>query len=168
MEPMRRPGDTPTGYERGIIKESALLSEPTIDSTLFGLTLHWNNKSVHEFVAVANSEHPVAASLPVWMTQPRGLLTEQGFKHDVMAYLAMSAGGLSRDNDLAPNTLLQHMCITKRFGHIEKEEFVQACMAMLDPGAYLAAIFVRCECPGFWIQPACFDPPPAPLRPVFY
>nr|KAE8950183.1 hypothetical protein PF009_g290 [Phytophthora fragariae] len=121
MEPMRRPGDIPTGYERGTIKESALLSEPSIESTVFGLTLQWDSKSVHD--------------PPVWMTQPRGHLTEQGFKHDVMAYLAMSAGGLARDNDLAPNTLLQHMGIAKRFGHIEKEGFVQACMAKLDPGA---------------------------------
>ncbi|KAE8895474.1 hypothetical protein PF005_g1267 [Phytophthora fragariae] len=152
MEPMRRPGDIPTGYERGTIKESALLSEPSIESTVFGLTLQWDSKSVHEFVTVANSDHPMTASSsaspPVWMTQPRGHLTEQGFKHDVMAYLAMSAGGLARDNDLAPNTLLQHMGIAKRFGHIEKEGFVQACMAKLDP--------------------ARFDPPPPPLRPVFY
>lgn len=109
----------------------------------------------------------MAASFPTWMTQTRGQLTEQGFKLDVMAYLATSAGGLARDNDLAPNTLLQNMCITKSLDHIEKDDFVQACMTRLEHGAYLAAIFVRHEGPGFWIQPARFHTP-QPLRPVFY
>ncbi|KAG7382813.1 hypothetical protein PHYPSEUDO_004321 [Phytophthora pseudosyringae] len=166
MEPMRRPGDPPTGYESGFIKESALLSEPTIESALFGVTLQWNSKSIHEFVRVANTER-IDNQPPVWMSQPRGHITEQVLKSDVMAYLAGVSGGLTRENDLAPNTLQQHWNITKRFAHIEDEDFVQACMARLGPGAYFAAVLVRFEGPGFGAQPACFMPPPRPKRQVF-
>ncbi|KAE9050931.1 hypothetical protein PR003_g1968 [Phytophthora rubi] len=75
MEPMRRPGDIPTGYERGTIKESALLSEPSIESTVFGLTLQWDSKSVHEFVTVANSDHPMTASsvAPIYIEKLIGI-----------------------------------------------------------------------------------------------
>ncbi|KAL3667336.1 hypothetical protein V7S43_007563 [Phytophthora oleae] len=166
MEPMRRPGDLPTGYESGTIKECALLSEPTIESVHFGVTLEWNPKSIHEFVQVANTEH-IDEQLPVWISQPRGQITEQKLKSDVMAYLGDVSGGLASANDLGPNTLQQHWNITKRFAHIEDEGFIQACMARLDADAFFAAVFVRYECPGFGTQPARFEPPPMPKRQVF-
>jgi len=116
------------------------LQAPTIESVVFGVTLLWNAKSVGAFVEVANSES-VAERLPVWISQPHGQLTEQAFKSDVMAYLAVVAGGLARENDLAPNTMQQHWNITKRLGHVENDPFVQACMARLDAdNAYLASV----------------------------
>ncbi|KAH7492249.1 uncharacterized protein KRP23_1161 [Phytophthora ramorum] len=167
MEPMRRPGDAPTGYESGTIKNSRLLSGLTIDSIVFGVTLLWSTTSVHEFVQVANSKD-VAAPIPVWMSEPRGHLTVQALKRDVMAYLALVAGGLARENDLAPNTMQQKMHIIKQLAYVENDAFVQACMAKLEPNTFLASVLVRCECPGFAIQPACFNPPPLPWRQVFY
>lgn len=138
----------------------------TIESALFGVTLHWDSKSIHEFVQVANTED-IAERIPVWMSQPQGQITEQVFKSDVMAYQNVVAGGLARDNDLAPNTFKQKLNITKRFGYIEIEPFMQACMAKLATDAYLAAVLVRHEGPGFGAQPACLEPPPKPKRQVF-
>ncbi|POM59735.1 hypothetical protein PHPALM_31488 [Phytophthora palmivora] len=167
MEPMRRPDDLPTDYERGIIKESALLSESTVESTVFGVTLLWNHKSVSNFVAVANRNHIVSCP-PVWMSQPQGQITEQVFKSDIMTCLAEVAGGLARHNDLAPNTIWHTLNITKRFGQVESDPFVQACMAQLDTDAYLADVLVRHESPGFGISPMNLQPPFPPHRQIFH
>ncbi|KAG1695271.1 hypothetical protein DVH05_020650 [Phytophthora capsici] len=165
MEPMRRPGDLPTGYESGIIKECALLSVPAIDSVHLGVALRWNPKSIQEFVQVANTE-PINEQRPVWISQSQGQITEQQFKSDVMSYLADVSGGLSATY-LGPNTLQQHWNVTKRLAHIEDEGFIQTCMARLNADAFLAEVFVLYESPGFGIQPARFEPPPAPKRQVF-
>ncbi|KAK1932458.1 hypothetical protein P3T76_012042 [Phytophthora citrophthora] len=165
-EPMRRPGDLPTGYESGIIKECALLSVPVIDSVHLGVALRWNTKSIQEFVQVANTE-PISDQLPVWISQPRGQITAQSLKSDIIAYLRDVSGGLNSANHLGPNTLQQHWNITKRLAHIEDEGFIQACMARLDVDASLAEVYVVYESPGFGCQPARFEPPPAPKRQVF-
>ncbi|KAF4319977.1 hypothetical protein BBO99_00006055 [Phytophthora kernoviae] len=166
MEPMRSYGDSPTGYESGIIKDSELLSPPILESIVFGVTVQWDPKSISAFVEVANST-VVAMDPPSWVTQPRGQITDTGFMSDVMSCLLEVAGGLDRENDLAPNTFLQSFSIMNRFGHIEADPFVQTCMAKLKPGAYFAAIFVRYECPGFGIQSARMSGPPRPSRQVF-
>ncbi|ETN18750.1 hypothetical protein PPTG_04247 [Phytophthora nicotianae INRA-310] len=166
MEPMRRPGEVPTGYENWTINETALLAESIVETIVFGVTLQWNIKSVRDFVKAANA-CKTDEKLPVWLSQPRGQITEQVFKSDVMACLAEVAGGQARENDLAPNTLQQNFNISKRLGHLEDDSFVQSCMAKLDAGSCLAAVFVRQE-PAFGIEHVRTSPPLPPNRRVFY
>ncbi|KAI9998990.1 hypothetical protein PInf_003662 [Phytophthora infestans] len=141
--------------------------ESIIETIMFGLTLQWNVKSVRDFVNAANSNTISDEKRPVWISQSRGQITEQVFKSDVMACLAVVAGGPAQENDLAPNTIWQHMNIVKRLGQIENDPFVQSCMSQLDLDTYLAVVFLRHE-PGFDIQPMRSDPPIPPNRQVFY
>ncbi|KAG2775006.1 hypothetical protein JG687_00007126 [Phytophthora cactorum] len=139
MGPMRRPGEALSGYEDWTTNETELLAESIVETIVFGVTLQWSTKSI----------------------------TEQVFKSDVMACLAMVTGGQARENDLAPNTWRQNLNITKRLGHVETDPFVQSCMTKLDADTYLAAVFVRHE-PGFGIEAVRSEPPPPPSRLVFF
>ncbi|RLN72726.1 hypothetical protein BBJ28_00008183 [Nothophytophthora sp. Chile5] len=196
MEPMHRAGDSMTDYEKAIIKELARLpvrfnrmpladecspylctdqpicsllsyQKPTVESIVFGVTLLWDTKYVAEFVAMANSRRIITTELPVWFSQPRGQITANGFMSDTMASLKQVAGGLAREDDLAPNTMMQSDNIYKRLGHIEMDPFVQACVVELNPEAYLASVLIRYEYPEFGSHPANFQPPPSPYRLVF-
>ncbi|RLN49303.1 hypothetical protein BBJ28_00007195 [Nothophytophthora sp. Chile5] len=161
MEPMHHAGDSMGCYEKAIVKELARLP-----SIVFGVTLRWDTKYVAEFVAVANSSR-ITTELPAWFSQPRGQITANGFMSDTMASLKQVAGGLAREDDLAPNTMMQSDNIYKRLGHIEMDPFVQACIAELKSETYLASVLIRYECPGFGSHPANFQPPPSPYRLVF-
>lgn len=166
MEPMGSYDDSTAGFERRAIKELGQLSTPVVERTVFGVMLHWDTSCVAKFVKVANLDH-VTADLPSWVTQPRGQITVDGFKSDVMAVLSEVSGGLAGDY-LAPNTMMQNHNVLNRLAHIEMEPFVQACMIKFEPTALLAAAFVLYECPGLSMSPAHLLGPPPPSRQVFY
>lgn len=166
MEPIRSYDDSTADFERRAIKELEQLSTPVVESFVYGVMLHWDTSSVADFVKVANLDH-VTTDLPSWVTQPRGQITVDGFKSDVMAVLSEVSGGLAGEN-LAPNTFTQNHSVLNRLAHIEMEPFVQACMIKLEPTALLAAAFILFECPGLSMSPAHLLGPPPPSRQVFY
>ena len=104
---------------------------------------------------------------PLWITTAAGAMTIFSFQQDVINHLALVAGGSYGRVFVAPNNLVQYGNIRDRLTHIETDAFVQAAMAGIPAGAFLAStaiVFDRRNASG---TPSARIPHPDPNRQIF-
>ncbi len=101
-----------------------------------GLAINWNDNAVDAFVVIAAG--PRVNVVPGWLALPA--LTPSSCKDNMIAFVALVAGGSFGNVILAPNTLLQYGNVRDRIRDIELDPFIQECMSLMPANSVLATM----------------------------
>ena len=102
------------------------------------MVFHWIDTALDAFVAIATAPRFTAA--PAWLILPG--MTVSSLKDNVIALLALVAGGSFGRALIAPNNLVQFANVVNRLGAIEHDPFIQECMLLLPVNSVLANVAI--------------------------
>lgn len=143
--------------------------QETAQPRLHGLLMTWDAPLVAKFINAANDCTIVAdptLDFPLWLSEPRGSLSPQGFIQDTMRYLAEISNG-SQGTILSPLTMMQSLHLARRMGQIEMHPFMQACAKRLPDGSCLVSGVHFFQDPSTDGVSTNLPGPPAPHRQIF-